>query len=73
MRMLSMLGIGALLGALGTTGIKVLAQQNLEKTPSVISPNGFLVEEVRVGGSCAVVVSTTGSGPRQIAALPCSN
>jgi hypothetical protein len=73
MRMLLMLGIGALVGVLGTTGVRVLAQQKVAKTPSVISPNGFLVEEVRVGGSCAVVVSTTGSGPRQIAALPCSN
>jgi hypothetical protein len=70
MRML-MLGIGALVGVLGTAGVRIGAQQNLKTTPSVLSPQGFLVEEVRVGGSCALVVSTTGSGPRQIAALPC--
>ena len=71
LRMLSALGIGVLLGVLGTAGVKVLAQQNPANTPSVLTPQGFLVEEVRVGGSCAVIVSTTGSGPRQIAALPC--
>jgi hypothetical protein len=69
--MLSALGIGVLLGVLGTAGVKVFAQQNLPTTPSVLTPQGFLVEEVRVGGSCAVIVATTGSGPRQIAALPC--
>jgi hypothetical protein len=72
MRML-MLGIGVLVGVLGTAGVRVLAQQSLKGAPSVLSPQGFLAEEVRVGGSCAVVVSTTGSGPRQIAALPCGH
>ena len=71
LRMLSALGVGVLIGIVGTAGVRVWAQQNLAKTPSVISPQGFLVEEVRVGGSCAVIVATTGSGPRQIAALPC--
>ena len=71
LRMFSALGIGVVLGVLGTAGVQVWAQINLPKTPSVVSPNGFLLEEVRVGGSCAVVVSTTGSGTRQIAALPC--
>ena len=69
--MFSALGIGVVLGVLGTARVQVWAQINLPKTPSVVTPNGFLLEEVRVGGSCAVVVATTGSGTRQIAALPC--
>ena len=73
MRMFTVLGIGILIGIFGTAGVRVLAQQNLSKTPSVISPQGNLVEEVRVGGSCVVVVSTTGSGPRQIAAVACGH
>jgi hypothetical protein len=73
LRILSALGIGVLLGVFGTAGVRVWAQQNLPQTPSVLTPQGFLVEEVRVGGSCAVIVSTTGNGPLQIAALPCRN
>jgi len=73
LRILSALGIGVLLGVFGTAGVRVWAQQNLSQTPSVLTPQGFLVEEVRGGGSCAVIVSTTGNGPRQIAALPCRN
>ena len=49
LRMLSALGVGVLVGIVGTAGVRVWAQQNLAKTPSVISPQGFLVEEVRVG------------------------
>jgi len=71
LRMLLALGIGVLLGVLGTAGVSVWAQQNLPKTPSVLTPQGSLVEEVRVGDSCVVIVSTTGSAPRQIAATPC--
>jgi hypothetical protein len=71
LRMLSALGIGVVLGVLGTAGVRVWAQQNVPNTPSVLTPQGSLVEEVRVGGSCVVIVSTTGSSPRQIAALPC--
>jgi hypothetical protein len=71
LRMLSALGMGVVLGVVGTAGVGVWAQQKLPQTPSVLTPQGFLVEEVRVGGSCVVIVSTTGSGPRQIAALPC--
>jgi hypothetical protein len=73
MRILLALGTGVLVGVLGTAGSTLRAQQNLSKVPSVISPNGFLAEEVRVGSSCVVIVSTTGGGPRQIAAVPCGN
>jgi hypothetical protein len=73
LRILSALGIGVLVGVFGTAGVRVWAQQNLSKVPSVISPNGFLVEEVRVGGSCVVIVSSTGGGVRQITAVPCGN
>jgi len=66
-----MLGVGVLVGVLGTAGVTLWAQQNLSKVPSVLSPQGTMVEELRVGGSCVVVVSTTGNGPRQIAAVPC--
>ena len=72
LRMLSALGIGALVGVLGTAGATLWAQQNLKTTPSVLTPNGFLVEEVRVGGSCVTIVSSTGSGAHQIAAVPCN-
>jgi len=61
LRMLSALGIGVVRGVVGTAGVGVWAQQNLPKTPSVLSPQGSLVEEVRVGVSCVVIVSTTGN------------
>ena len=72
-RMLMTLGIGVLVGVCGTAGVRILAQQNLSQTPSVITPQGFLAEEVRVGGSCVVIVSTTGTGQRQIAVTPCGH
>ena len=70
MRMLLALGIGALVGVLERQGPRS-AQQNLKSVPPVISPNGSFVEEVRVGGSCVVIVSTTGSSPHQIAVTAC--
>ncbi len=44
-----------------------------EANPTVVQTNGGLtVEQVRVGSSCSVVVSRTGSGPSDpVAVAPC--
>jgi hypothetical protein len=74
MRILIAGAIGVLVGILGTLGSTLAAQQTLSKTPSVITPHGFIVEEVRVGQSCVVVVFRGGTtGPADhIAATPCT-
>ena len=70
MRTVVAAGIGALVGALAVLGSTVAAQQSV-KAPSVISPHGFIVEEVRVGGSCVVIVSRTEF--RVLDTIPCGN
>jgi hypothetical protein len=61
--------IGALVGALALASA-VVAQQPV-KAPSVITPHGFIVEEVRVGASCVVIVSRTEF--RVLDTIPCGN
>ncbi len=67
-------GVGMTIGALATMGIPTLMAQQTVKAPSVISPHGFVVEEVRVGQSCVVIVSVPrGVAPNgPVAAVPCS-
>jgi hypothetical protein len=72
LRMLVAAAVGAVFGALGTLESTVGAQQNLSQVPSVISPHGFLVEEVRVGESCVVIVARGGPPNDQVAAIPCN-
>ncbi len=66
--------IGVLVGVLGTLGSTLLAQQPLSKVPAVTSPRGFIVEEVRVGQSCVVIVSRGGAtGPTDyFSSEPCT-
>ncbi len=49
-----------------------LQAQQPTKPASVTTPNGFIVEEVRVGSSCVVIASSTGPGARTMSAVPCS-
>jgi hypothetical protein len=65
--------VGVLVGVLGTLGSTVGAQQTLSRTPSVITPRGFIVEEVRVGGSCVVIVTRGGPPSEHMATTPCGN
>ena len=60
-------------GALGGFASTLVAQQGV-KAPSVITPHGFIVEEVRVGQSCVVIVFRGGSaGPTDsMSAIPCT-
>jgi uncharacterized membrane protein (DUF441 family) len=71
LRILTALGGGVLVGVLGTAGVRLWAEQNHATPAMVVPPHGFVAEEVRVGGSCVVIVSTT--GPRQIAVVPCGH
>jgi hypothetical protein len=66
------LGVGVVTGASLTAGSTLWAQQSLRTTPSVITPNGYLVEEVRVGQSCVVIVAKSGPPTDQVAAITCS-
>jgi len=61
--------VGALVGALALASA-VVAQQPA-RAPSVITPHGFIVEEVRVGGSCVVIVSRTEF--QMLDTVPCGN
>ena len=70
-RVWAWVGTGMLLGICGSFVVSASAQQQV-KAPSVITPHGFIVEEVRVGQSCVVVVSHTGKGTdRGFTAVPC--
>ena len=71
-RMLLAGAVGVLVGVLGTLGSTVGAQQTMSRTPSVITPHGFLVEEVRVGGSCVVIVTRGGPPSEHVAATRCA-
>ena len=62
-------GVGVVVGALLTLGSTVTAQRG-SRVPAVTTPDGFVVEEVRVGDSCVVVV-TRGAGG-SVAAVPCT-
>ena len=64
--------VGAFIGVLGTLGSTLRAQQTTPKFPSVLTRQGFSVEEVRVGASCVVVVSRGGPNDN-VAAVPCGN
>ena len=61
--------VGGILGVMVTLGSTVTAQRG-SRVPGVTTPNGFVVEEVRVGDSC-VVVATRGAGG-SVAAVPCT-
>jgi hypothetical protein len=63
--------IGMMVGILGTIGSTLAAQQSV-KAPSVITQNGFVVEEVRVGQSCVVIVFRGGPPTDQVSATPCT-
>jgi hypothetical protein len=66
--------LGVVVGLLATFGPTLTAQQQaLSRLPSVITSNGFIVEEVRVGNSCVVVVARGGSPSGSLAALPCND
>ena len=60
--------VGVVVGTLGTLGTTVTAQRET-RVPAVTTPNGFIVEEVRVGDSCVVVVTRGASGLRGRCAL----
>jgi hypothetical protein len=64
--------IGLIVGVLGTLGSTLIAQQTV-KAPSVMTPNGFIAEEVRVGESCVVIVFRGGPPNDRVAATPCSD
>ena len=61
--------VGALVGAL-VLASAVVAQQPARPL-SVTTPQGFVVEEVRVGGSCVVIVSRTEF--QTLDTVPCGN
>lgn len=63
--------IGIIIGILSTVGSTLAAQQSV-KAPSVITQNGYVVEEVRVGQSCVVIVFRGGPPTDRIAATPCT-
>jgi hypothetical protein len=71
MRTAMIAGVGMLVGALAALGSTATAQQPV-KTPSVISQHGFIVEEVRVGESCVVIVSRGGAPSNLVSAVPCT-
>ena len=72
MRTAMIAGVGMIVGALATTvGSTLMAQQTV-KAPSVMSPHGFIVEEVRVGQSCVVIVFRGGPPSDRVEAVPCS-
>jgi len=71
MRTAMIAGVGMLIGALAALGSTATAQQTV-KTPSVISQHGFIVEEVRVGQSCVVIVMRGGAPSDNVAAVPCT-
>ena len=60
--------VGALVGALVASA--VVAQQPARPL-SLTTPQGFVVEEVRVGGSCVVIVSRTEF--QTLDTVPCGN
>lgn len=66
--------VGVLVGVLGALGPTVLAQQSTPRTPTATSPRGFMVEEVRVGQSCVVIISRGGAtGPTDFfSSEPCT-
>jgi hypothetical protein len=59
-----------LAGVLVVLGTALMAQQAV-RAPSVISPHGYIVEEVRVGQSCVVLVFRGGSPTEHVVAVPC--
>ena len=63
--------IGMMIGILGTIGSTLAAQQSV-KAPAVITQSGFVVEEVRVGQSCVVIVFRGGPPTNQVSATPCN-
>ena len=72
MRTAMIAGVGITIGALATIGIPTLMAQQTVKAPSVISPHGFIVEEVRVGQSCVVIVFRGGPPSDRVDAVPCT-
>ena len=54
-------------------GALVAARQRATQSPvTFLTRTGILVEEVKVGGSCVVVVTRSGTGPGDhVAAVPC--
>ena len=65
-------GLGfVIIAALAILGTSLTAQQPV-KAPSVITQHGFIVEEVRVGQSCVVIVSRGGTPSDNIEAVPCT-
>jgi hypothetical protein len=64
--------IGMIIGILGTVGSTLTAQQSV-KAPSVMTPHGFIVEEVRVGQSCVVLVFRGGPPTDQVATTRCND
>lgn len=67
--------MGAILaGLLGATATAARAGQapQAAQAPRVTTASGFHAEEVRVGGSCVVIVSRAGTGASDyVAAVPC--
>jgi hypothetical protein len=72
MRTAMIAGVGMVIGALATMGVPTLTAQQTIKAPAVISPHGFIVEEVRVGQSCVVIVFRGGAPSGDMVAVPCS-
>jgi hypothetical protein len=65
--------VGLLVGALSMLGSTLNAQQTSSRAPHVLSPHGFIVEEVRVGQSCVVIVSRGGPPSEHLAAISCAD
>ena len=72
MRTAMIAGVGMIIGALATMGVPTLIAQQTIKAPSVMSPHGYVVEEVRVGQSCVVLVFRGGPPSDRVVAVPCS-
>lgn len=70
LRMAIALAVGVVLGTLGALGTTTVTAQRETRVPAVTTPNGFVVEEVRVGDSCVVVVTRGAAG--SVAAVPCT-
>jgi predicted S18 family serine protease len=72
-RCLSFVGATVLvIVVLAVAWLPAYAQSNRTTAASVRTGTGLVVQEVRVGASCVVVVTTDGPGAKYVAAVPCS-
>jgi len=64
--------LGTIAVCIAFTGLQSFERPVAAQSTTVRTSNGLLVEEIRVGGSCVVIVSRGAPGDGNVAAVPCN-